>query len=65
MRKDVHMRATPKKILVLALDGKMREVWHLPWSLFSMFCVKFGNEQTKPQQDRVQRVIEVATIAGQ
>jgi hypothetical protein len=60
IRKDPHMGATPLPIKVLAQDGKQREVWHLPWSHFSTFCLKFGNARTKPQQERVQKVIEAA-----
>lgn len=60
IRKDMHMGATLQSFGVLAQDGKQREVWHLPWSHFNTFCIKFGNAQTKPQQDRAQRVLEAA-----
>ncbi len=46
--------------MVLASDGKRYPVWHLPWSYFSDFCHKFGNEQTLPQQQRTHQVIEAA-----
>lgn len=57
---DPLMKTVPKKFLVLASDGKQYAMWHLPWSHFNSFILKFGSEQTKPQQERAQRVLEAA-----
>jgi hypothetical protein len=60
IQNDELVGAVAKKFVVLASDGKRYATWHLPWSHFSAFCLKFGNEQTKLQQDRAQQVLEVA-----
>lgn len=60
IRRDVHMSSSPLKIRVNTQAGVQRDVWHLPWSHFSIFCIKFGNAQTKPQQERAQQVLEAA-----
>lgn len=56
------LMSTLRKIFSVSLptSKQARQMWHLPWSHFSAFCIKFGNEQTKPQQDRAQRVLEMA-----
>lgn len=41
-------------------DKKTYQVWCLPWSHFSAFCLKFGGPETLPQQQRAQQVIEAA-----
>lgn len=60
IKADVHMGTSPRKFLVNTQAGVQRDVWHLPWTHFNTFCLKFGNEQTKPQQARAQRVLEAA-----
>lgn len=58
IRRDALTRDLPLKARINGLRGA--PLWCLPWSHFSAFCLKFGNEQTRPQQERAQRVLEAA-----
>lgn len=60
VRADALLKTVAKAFLALAFDGKQYVTWHLPWSHFNSFIMKFGNAQTKPQQDRAQHVLEAA-----
>lgn len=61
IRRDPLVGTLPLKARIIRpRGGAGAPAWHLPWSHFNAFCMKFGNEQTKPQQERAQRILEMA-----